>query len=229
MKIAVVTGANRGIGFETCRQLAAAGFKVILTARDEEKGKSAADTLSRKNPGIQFYPLDVTNEKSIQSLTQFIEQEFGKLDVLVNNAGISFSNKSVSSASVDEIRRIMETNFFGPLMVTKALLPLLKKSDDARVINVSSGMGAWNSLDGSYAGYRLSKVSLNALTVMFANDLHGTAIKVNTISPGWVRTDMGGSHAPDSLEQGADTIIWLSTAKNIPSGKFLRNRKEISF
>ena len=114
-------------------------------------------------------------------------------------------------------------------MVTKALLPLLKKSDDARVINVSSGMGAWNSLDGSYAGYRLSKVSLNALTVMFANDLHGTAIKVNTISPGWVRTDMGGSHAPDSVEQGADTIVWLATAKNIPSGKFLRNRREISF
>jgi NAD(P)-dependent dehydrogenase (short-subunit alcohol dehydrogenase family) len=229
MKIAIVTGANRGIGLETCRQLAATGFKVILTARNEEKGKVAADTLSEKNPGVQFYTLDVTSEKSIQSLTQFIEQEFGKLDVLVNNAGISFGNKSISSASVDEIRRIMETNFFGPLMVTKTLLPLLKKSDDARVINVSSGMGAWNSLDGSYAGYRLSKVSLNALTVMFANDLRGTAIKVNTISPGWVRTEMGGNYAPDSVEQGADTIVWLATAKNIPTGKFFSNRKEIPF
>src|SRR6185503_5880923 len=141
MKIAVVTGANRGIGLETCRQLAAAGLKVILTARDEVKGRSAAEKLSKKNQGVQFYPLDVTSEESIHSLAKFIEQEFGKLDVLVNNAGISFSNKSVSSAPVDEIRRIMETNFFGPLMVTKALLPLLKKSDDARVINVSSGMG----------------------------------------------------------------------------------------
>src|SRR6476620_628229 len=98
MKIAIITGANRGIGFETCRQLAATGFKMILTARDEEKGKSAVDNLSKRNPGVQFYPLDVTSEKSIESLAQFIEQEFGKLDVLVNNAGISFSNKSISTA-----------------------------------------------------------------------------------------------------------------------------------
>jgi NAD(P)-dependent dehydrogenase (short-subunit alcohol dehydrogenase family) len=229
MKIAVVTGANRGIGLETCRQLADSGFRVILTSRNKEKGMSAAAKLSKKYPEVLHFPLDVTDEKNIQSLAAFLEKEYGVLDVLVNNAGIGYSSRSISQAAMQEIRDIMETNFFGPMMVTKGLLPLLKKSTDARVINVSSGMGLWKSLDGSYAGYRLSKVGLNALTVMFANDLRNTSVKVTCMSPGWVKTDMGGSGAPDSVEDGADTIRWLAIEKNIPTGKLFRDRKEISF
>src|SRR5262249_54260233 len=139
---------------------------------------------------------------------------FNKIDVLVNNAAISLSSKSIIHIHIDELRQVLDTNFFGPLMLTKALLPLLKKSDDARVINVSSGMGSWNSLNSSYAAYRLSKLNLNALTIMLADELRGL-VKVNSASPGWVKTEMGGIHATDTPQQGADTILWLATQKNI--------------
>jgi len=229
MKIAVVTGANRGIGFEVCRQLARERFTVILTARDAAKGKRATEKLHEENFSVEFHQLDVTDESGIRLLSHFIEEKFGKLDVLVNNAAIIGSRKSVSDADMSEITEVMQTNYFGPLRVTQALIPLLKKSDDARVINVSTGMGVWSDLNGTYAGYRLSKVGLNSLTAMFANDLLHSKIKVNSVCPGWVRTDMGGENAQRSVEQGADTITWLATQKNIPTGKFFRNRKEISF
>ncbi|MFI5134545.1 MAG: SDR family oxidoreductase [Chitinophagales bacterium] len=229
MKIAVITGANRGIGFEVCRQLARIGFTVVLTARDEFKGSKAAENLVEENLPVEFHQLDVTDEAGIEQLAHFIGEKFGKLDLLVNNAGIISNGKSISTASLEEIRAVIETNYFGPLMLSKALIPPLKKSNDARIINLSTGMGVWNDLNGTYAGYRLSKVGLNALTAMFANDLLNSKIKVNSVCPGWVRTEMGGPGAPRNVEQGADTITWLAEMKNIPTGKFFRNRKEISF
>jgi len=229
MKVAVVTGANRGIGFEVCRQLAHNGFTVVLTARDEGKGrKAAADLVEEKLP-VEFFLLDVTNQQHLHSLADFLEKKFGHVDVLVNNAAIIGTRQSISSPVMEEIRSVMETNYFGPLMMTKALIPLLKKSDDARIVNVSTGMGAWNDLSGTYAAYRMSKVGLNSLTVMFAHDLQHANIKVNSVCPGWVQTDMGGAGAPRTVEQGADTITWLSTRKNVLTGKFFRNRREIPF
>lgn len=229
MKTAVVTGANRGIGLEVCRQLAHAGYQVILTARDEAKGRKVADLLLEVNLNVEFFLLDVTNNHHIRDLADFLKKKYGVLDALVNNAAIIGSRESVSAPSSDEIRQVMETNYFGPLMLVKALLPLLKRSDDGRIVNVSTGMGAWNDLAGNYAAYRLSKVGLNALTVMFANDLHERGVKVNSVCPGWVKTDMGGANAPRTVEQGADTIVWAVTHSPMPTGKFFRNRREISF
>ncbi len=229
MKVALVTGGNRGIGFEVCRQLALAGLMVILTARDEAKGKNATAKHIEQKLTVEFQQLDVTNENHIHSLAELVTKKYGHLDVLVNNAAIIGTRQSISAPEMDEIRNVMATNYFGPLMITKAFIPLLKKSDDARVINVSTGMGAWDDLTGSYAAYRLSKVGLNSLTVMFANDLKSTNIKVNSVCPGWVQTDMGGRGAPRTVEQGADTITWLAISKNVLTGKFFRNRREISF
>lgn len=229
MKTAVVTGANRGIGLEVCRQLAHAGYQVVLTARDEAKGRKVADLLLEVNLNVEFFLLDVTNNHHIRDLADFLKKKYGVLDALVNNAAIIGSRESVSAPSSDEIRQVMETNYFGPLMLVKALLPLLKRSDDGRIVNVSTGMGAWNDLAGNYAAYRLSKVGLNALTVMFANDLHERGVKVNSVCPGWVKTDMGGANAPRTVEQGADTIVWAVTHSPMPTGKFFRNRREISF
>ena len=229
MKTVVVTGAKRGIGLEVCRQLAHAGYQVILTARDEAKGRKVADLLLEVNTNVEFFLLDVTNNHHIRDLADFLKKKYGVLDALVNNAAIIGSREPVSAPSSDEIRQVMETNYFGPLMLIKELLPLLKQSDDGRIVNVSTGMGAWNDLVGNYAAYRLSKVGLNALTLMFANDLHGTGVKVNSVCPGWVKTDMGGANAPRTVEQGADTIVWAVTHSPMPTGKFFRNRREISF
>ena len=230
MRIIVVTGANRGIGYEAVQQLAAAGHTVILTARDEVKGKAAVESLLKAGmKHVVFHSLDVISAESVEALRVFVEQQYGKLDVLINNAGIISKGKGISEATLEEIKEVMETNYFGPLRVTKAMIPLLKESSDARVINISSGMGVLEDLDGSYAGYRLSKAGLNNLTLMLANDLSHYHIKVNSMCPGWVRTDMGGASAPLTVQEGADTAVWLATSDHMHTGKFFRDRKEISF
>lgn len=227
-KIALVTGGNRGIGLEICHQLADKGMQVILTARSEEKGKKAVKELSKKSGTFSFYRLDVTKDEEIRQLKSSIEKEFGRLDVLVNNAGIMIDKGSLVDSDTSIIRQTMETNFYGPLNLIKEFLPLLKKSHDPRIINMSSGLAALNRMGSGSAGYRISKVALNALTLILANEL-GPAVKVYTMSPGWVRTDMGGSGAPRSVEEGADTAVWLATENNIPDGKFYQNRKVIDW
>ncbi len=228
-KIVLVTGGNRGIGLEICRQLAEKGATVILTARDENKGAAARDALAKSGFSVGFQPLDVADSASIQALKNQLENEYGRLDVLINNAGIGVGNKKALDADFAEVKEIMATNFYGPWELTVALLPLLRKSKDARVINMSSGMGALDSLPaGSYAGYRLSKTSLNGLSMMLAGELGSENIAVNAMCPGWVRTGMGGQSAPRSVEQGADTAAWLALeASRKITGKFFRDRKEI--
>jgi NAD(P)-dependent dehydrogenase (short-subunit alcohol dehydrogenase family) len=150
-----------------------------------------------------------------------------RIDFLVNNAAINEDLEGLLNAEIHDITLLMETDFYGSMRVTKAFLPLLKKSDDGRIINVSSGMGALDDLVGGYAGYRLLKAGLNAQTIVLANKLKGSAIKAFAMCPGWVRTDMGGTSAPRSVEEGADTVLWLATAKEPRSGGFYRNRREI--
>ncbi len=226
-KIALVTGANKGIGFEIVKQLAERDFKVILTARNNERGEEARKKINSDN--VVFHRLDMNDADSFEKIAAYIETDFGHLDVLINNAGIMSQRNGFDQASLENIRTVMETNLFGPIALTQALLALIKKSSDGRIINISSGMGALNDAGSGYAGYRLSKVSLNGFSAFLARDLSGTKIKVNTMCPGWVRTDMGGSNASRSVDKGAETAVWLATASEIPNGKFLRDKRVIDW
>ncbi len=230
-KVAVVTGANRGIGFETCRQLAGRGMKVVLAARDEAKGRAAAKRLRDEGLGVDFAPLDVTDDESVRLFAQHIRKTCRRVDVLVNNAGIMIDGQEgggpwaagVFKAKVETLRLTMEVNVYGALRVTQALLPLLPP-DGARIINVSSGMGQLSDMNGGWPAYRISKASLNALTRIFADELKETRTRVNSVCPGWVKTDMGGANAERTPEKGAETIVWLATEYSVPTGGFFRDR-----
>ncbi|MBH8573695.1 SDR family oxidoreductase [Nostocaceae cyanobacterium CENA369] len=233
-KVAVVTGGNRGLGFEASRQLAKKGYKVILTSRDAAKGKAAAQQLQSEGLDVISHPLDVTSDDSNRKLAEFIHQQFGKLDVLVNNAGIYIDNQaggnSVFNAKIDTLQQTIDSNVYGPLRVTQALIPLMKEQNYGRIVNVSSGMGQLNDMEEGSPAYRISKTALNALTRIFASELKGTNILVNSVCPGWVKTDMGGSEAPRTPEQGVDTIVWLATTPDGgATGGFFRDRQPIDW
>jgi NAD(P)-dependent dehydrogenase (short-subunit alcohol dehydrogenase family) len=233
-KIAVVTGANRGLGLETSRELASQGIKVILTARDSSKGESAAKSLKEEGLDVVFHPLDITDTDSIQRLRNFIIKEFGKLDILINNAGIlpdlHFPDSSIFNSKIETLRKAMECNVFGTFQVSQTLIPLMKAGNYGRVVNVSSGMGQLSEMNGGCPGYRISKTALNALTRIFADELKDTNILVNSVCPGWVKTDMGGAEAPRTLEEGADTIVWLATLPDgSKTGGFFRDRQVINW
>ncbi len=233
-RVALVTGANRGIGFETCRQLGRKGLRVILTSRKREAGKNATEILQSEGIEVEYRQLDVTDFKSIDACALGVERDMGRLDVLVNNAGIMLDSSkrgaSIFQADPALIRETFETNALGPLMVAKALVPLMRRNDYGRIVNVSSGMGQLSEMDGGYPGYRISKTALNAVSVILSRELEGSNIKANSLCPGWVRTDMGSDKAPRSPEQGADTIVWLATLPDDgPSGGFFRDRKRIDW
>jgi NAD(P)-dependent dehydrogenase (short-subunit alcohol dehydrogenase family) len=175
---------------------------------------------------ILHFPLDVTDPASIALLKKSLSNEIDHLDGLINNAGIMSARSGPLSSDIKESASVLSTNLLGPWRLSQSLLPILEESTDARIVNISSGMGAWNDLSASHAAYRMSKVSLNALTVMMASELEGR-VKVNSMCPGWVKTDMGGPNAQRTVEQGADTAVWLSTEAEIPTGRFFRDRKEI--
>lgn len=225
-KIALVTGANRGIGLEIAKELAEGGFQVWMAGRKKEKIEKAAASIKG-----EVFPivLDLLSMESLESTAQTLEKELPHLDVLVNNAGIN-QNASFLEADWKTFQQIIQTNYLGPVYLTKLLLPLLQKSPEGRIINMSSGMGAHSGLaSGGYAAYRMSKANLNDFTIQLAADLRNTSVKVNAMHPGWVATDMGGKSAPKSIAQGADTAVWLATADQIPSGKFFENREERSW
>lgn len=231
-KVALVTGSNKGIGFETVRQLLKKGFTVILTSRDEQRGLEAVNKLKEEGLSPDFHQLEVINHASIEKAFLYVEKKYGRLDVLVNNAGIFLKDqgKNVFEYDINIIREVMETNFYGALQVTQKFYPLLKKSDYGRIINLSSGMGQLSDMEGGSTSYRVSKTSLNALTKIMAYEVAETNILVNSVCPGWVKTDMGGSEAPRSLEKGAETVVWLAEADNkTSSGRFFRDKKEIAW
>ncbi len=229
-KIALVTGANKGIGLEIVRQLAKAGFRVFLTARDRQRGEEASKTLQQDGLSVEFLQLDVADETSIDKLAKELPSQIDHLDVLVNNAGIYLdaSNASVLEVEPTLILQTLQTNTLGPLRLTQKLVPLLAQSNAGKVINVSSGGGQLTDMSDWAPAYSLSKTALNAVTGMMAAALRDKHIVVNSICPGWVRTDMGGSDASRSVQQGADTVTWLATeAPSDLTGKFLRDRKVI--
>jgi NAD(P)-dependent dehydrogenase (short-subunit alcohol dehydrogenase family) len=225
-RVALVSGGNRGIGREVARQLAEKGLAVVIGSRDPGQGEAVAKQLGN---GVVATQLDVTDEKSVRSAISFVEREFGRLDVLVNNAGIADGwSGAAAEADLDSVKEVLETNLFGAWRLAKAALPLMRKNAYGRIVNVSSGMGQLSDMGGRSPGYRVSKTGLNALTRMLTVELQGENILVNSVCPGWVRTDMGGKNARRSVEQGADTPVWLATLPDDgPTGGFFRDREPI--
>jgi NAD(P)-dependent dehydrogenase (short-subunit alcohol dehydrogenase family) len=232
MPIALVTGANRGIGRETARQLAAKGYSVILSARDEGKAKSAAEELSAQGGDVRPLALDVSDPASMERAAAELAADPGQLDVLVNNAGIG-SDFGVAGADPDfeAIQRALDTNFFGAYRLTIALLPLLRKSSSPRIVSVSSGMGGVAEMGGWSPGYRVSKAALNSMTRILSTELKDEGFLINSACPGFVATDMGGQFgAKKSVEDGAAGIVWLATLPDDgPTGGFFRDGKPVAF
>jgi NAD(P)-dependent dehydrogenase (short-subunit alcohol dehydrogenase family) len=232
--VALVTGGYRGLGLETCRRLSETGYRVILTARNADAGSKAADQLKSQGGAVSFFPLDVNNPDEIRTLADHVSQEYGRLDVLVNNAGIfpdAPPDEPASSALRADPATLLEgfeTNTLGPFRLCQALIPLMK--GEGCIVNVSSGMGQLSEMNGCCPAYRLSKTALNALTRIFANELQQTRIKINSVCPGWVRTEMGGEQATLSVEEGAEGIVWAATLPpDGPSGGFFRHGKPIDW
>lgn len=227
-KRALVTGGNRGIGFAISKGLLAAGYDVIITSRSLEDAKQAASQLGDK---VMPIALDVSDDLSIEKAADALSQDIEYLDVLVNNAGVyPDKNIDVLTVSRDALETAVNTNTFGVIKMVQAFLPLLEVSSEARVINVSSGMGSIGGLTSTAPSYCLSKLALNGATIMLSQSLQSKGIAINSVGPGWVKTDMGGSSAPRTPEQGADTVIWLAAeASHKETGKFWRDRQEISF
>ena len=226
-RVALVSGGTRGIGREVAAELAELGYRVVLGSRDLAKGEEAGRELGN---GVVARQLDVTDEESINRCIDWIAGEYGRLDVLVNNAGIIGGGWSTSALDVDldEVRATLETNLFGAWRLTQVALRVMRKNGYGRIVNLSSGMGQLSDMGGRSPAYRLSKTGLNALTRILTAELEGENILVNSCCPGWVRTDMGGRSARRSVEEGADTPVWLATLPDDgPRGGFFRDRETI--
>lgn len=227
-KTALVTGGNRGIGFEVCRQLAARGFAVLLTARDAEKSRAAAAKL--KSVGrVEPVVLDVANASSIEKAAAEVSSRYDWLDVLINNAGINYDTwETVENAEIDgTVIETIRTNLLGPWRMCQAFLPLLRKSRAGRIVNVTSESGSLASMGAGPPAYQITKAALNALTRTLAAELRGTSILVNAVCPGWVATDMGGTGGRP-VADGANGILWAATLPdNGPTGGFFRDAKPL--
>jgi NAD(P)-dependent dehydrogenase (short-subunit alcohol dehydrogenase family) len=230
-RVAVVTGGNRGIGFEICRQLARRDdVRVVLTARDKAKGTAAAKKLREERLDVEACQLDVTSERSVRALADHLAATHQRCDILVNNAGIMADPRGsrVLDSRLQTWRETLETDLIGPLLLIQALVPLMKRHGYGRIVNLSSGQGQLAGMGAGTPAYRVSNTALNALTRTLAAELAGGGILVNSMCPGWVKTDMGGAGAPRTVEQGADTAVWLATLPDGgPSGGFFRDRKPI--
>jgi len=227
--VALVSGGNRGIGRDVVRQLGERGITVVLGSRDLKRGEEVAAELEAKGLRIVAKQLDIRDEASVERVARELEEEFGRVDILVNNAGITDPWRGTAEdANIDAVKDVLETNLFGAWRLAKAVIPLMRRNGYGRIVNLSSGMGQLSDMRGHSPGYRVSKTGLNALTRMLASELAGENILVNSVCPGWVRTDMGGPGARRSVEEGADTPVWLATLPDGgPSGGFFRDRKPI--
>ena len=227
-RVALVTGANRGIGLEICRQLGAAGYAVVLTARDAERGAKAVRTLCGEGLDARFHALDVASPGDAAEAAAFVERELGRLDALVNNAAVAIDPEAaLATVDLDVVRRTLEINLVGALRCCQAFLPLMRRQEYGRIVNVSSGRGSFSKLAAGGPSYRISKTALNALTVILADEVREANILVNAMTPGWVRTRLGGIKAPRSTAEGAETAVWLATLPDDgPRGRFFRDRED---
>ncbi len=241
-KVALISGANKGLGLETAKQLGKLGYFVLLGSRDPLKGEVAARLLREEGIDARVVKLDVTRQSDIDAAAAMVEAEFGKLDVLVNNAGVmhekGWTKNTTSETTMENLRATFDANLFAVFALTKALLPALKKSEAGRIVNVSSILGSVSlqATKGSptYStklfAYNASKAALNVLTISLAHELRGTKIKVNSAHPGWVKTDLGGDAAPMNVVDGAKTEVELATlGEDGPTGGFFHNGKEIAW
>lgn len=229
-RVAVVTGANRGIGLEICRQLALRGLRVVLTSRDADRGEQACRKLAADGADVVFRCLDVNRDDSVAGLVRYLEKDQGRVDVLVNNAGIMIDPpcSSVLQTSLETFRTTLETNFFGAFRMCQAIVPVLQRGHYGRIVNMSSGLGQLDQMGDGSAAYRTSKTALNALTRMVAAAVGDEDILVNSMCPGWVRTDMGGPNAARNVDKGAETAVWLAMLPHgSPSGGFFRDKTAI--
>lgn len=235
-RIALVTGANKGIGLEIARQLGQQGICMLVGVRHSKRGRATVEQLKAEGIDAHTVILDVTHGPSIERARHFIEHEYGRLDILVNNAGIAHdASLAPSETPLETIRDVFETNFFGAIAVTQALLPLLRASAAGRIVNMSSSLGSLTrNADPTspfaamrLLGYNASKTALNAFTVLLASELRESAVKVNSADPDWCKTDMGGNEAPHTAAEGAETAVWLATLDaNGPTGGFF-NKQQI--
>jgi NAD(P)-dependent dehydrogenase (short-subunit alcohol dehydrogenase family) len=232
-KIALVTGGNKGIGFETVRQLAKQNIKVLIGARNEQEGKNTEEILRGESLNVEFIKLDISDSQDIENAKAYIESEYGKLDILINNAAVFLDGEwfgnNVESVPMKTLRDTFDINYFGTIELTQALLPFIKKSDAGRIVNISSLSGSFGvHLDENHWLYQLkpyaysaSKTALNQFTVFLANALKETNVKVNAASPGWVKTSIGSDQAPLTPEEGAKTGVALALLDdNGPTGTF---------
>jgi NAD(P)-dependent dehydrogenase (short-subunit alcohol dehydrogenase family) len=225
-RVALVSGGNRGIGLEVCRQLDERGYTVVMGSRDGEKGRIAAEGLEWN---VIPQQLDVADAGSVDRMAAFIEEEFGQLDTLVNNAGISNDEGQRGvDADLDRVKESLEANLFGAWRLCEMAIPLMRRNGYGRIVNVSTGLAALEDMGGGSPGYRVSKTALNALTRILASELRGSGILVNAVNPGWVQTDMGGSGATRSVEEGAEALVWAATLPNSgPTGGFFQDRRPV--
>lgn len=256
-RIAIVTGGDRGIGFQICRQLGELGFQVVLTSPDPERGKAAAVKLKNAGLAVAYHVLDLLNARHPDALRSFVMKKFGRVDVLVNNAGISLDagmskvegllrrrikkapkkmdygeGPGILEADTDIMRATLEVNTLGALKMCQTFIPLMKKARYGRVINISSTLGQLKDMtdEEKVPAYQLSKTALNAITKMAADACRGTNVAVNSVCPGWTRTDLGGPEAPQSPEKAAKDIVWLATQPdNGPTGQFFQHRRRIAW
>ena len=228
-RVAVVTGANRGIGLEVSRQLARLELRVVMTGRDRVQLEKAARSLDSER--VVAVPMDVTDRASIDRAHRKISEQLGRVDILINNAAILLHESSgVLAIPIDDYRRTFETNVFGVIQVCEALVPPMAKRGYGRVVNVSSGAGQLSHMSTYAPAYSMSKTALNALTRILAETYRRQGVLVNSVDPGWVRTDMGGSNAPRSVDEGADTIVWLATLPDSgPTGGFFHDRRRVEW
>ncbi len=237
-KVALITGANKGIGLEIARQLGQNGLTVLIGARDAARGEAAVQALQGEGIDARFLALDVTDQSSIEAAAQTVEADFGHLDVLVNNAGVALEAAAASEADLEVVRRTFETNFFGVIAVTQALLPLLRQSEAGRIVNVSSGLGSLTEMSNPsyqyYAvnpfGYGASKSALNAFTMSLAKELRETPIKVNSADPGYTATDLNGHSGSQTVPEGARAAVRLALLpKDGPTGGFFEDKGPLAW
>jgi NAD(P)-dependent dehydrogenase (short-subunit alcohol dehydrogenase family) len=228
-RIALVTGANRGIGLKVCRQLAERGFIVFLSAREAAKATAAANKL-KKAGTVEPIALDVADPRSIERAADEVLKRYDYLDILINNAGINYDTwETVENAKIDgPVMETITTNLLGPWRVCQAFLPLLRKSREGRIVNVSSESGSLASMGAGPPAYQVTKAALNAMTRTLAGELRGAHILVNAVCPGWVATEMGGAGAPRSVAEGAASVVWAATLPDSgPTGGFFRDGKPV--